>query len=139
MQSDHGGPGRDLEGSMGRDGSGMDADAARERLEDLLATLPYDRALPDPVELLQRAGVPVELLDRDERLVKVLHEAVLARPLRNRGEIHRTRTEVELLTLEVELLTDRLDDPGSDAVMVREAAARLAEIRRRLGDLRDIL
>jgi hypothetical protein len=117
----------------------LDADAARVRLEDLLLSLPYERALPDLPELLDRAGIPEELLRRDDRLLKVLHEAVLARPFGQPHEVERTRSEVELLTLEVEVLTDRLADPDTDEETVRAAVARLREVEARLAEVRDAL
>lgn len=118
---------------------GMDVDAARGRLEDLLLSLPYDRVLPDLPDLLDRAGVPDELLHRDERILKVLHEAVLARPLAQVSQVERLRTEVELLTLEVEVLTDRLHDPDTEPGALQEATARLAEVAERLEAVRDLL
>ncbi len=121
------------------DSSRPDVDAARVRLEDLLLTLPYERALPDLSELLDRARVPLELLRRDDRLLKVLHEAILARPLGQIDEVERVRTEVELLTLEVEVLTDRLSDPNSSLDEVAAAATRLREVEARLQEVRDVL
>lgn len=117
----------------------FDVDAARVRLEDLLMSLPYDRALPDLPELLDRARVPETLLRRDDRLLKVLHEAVLARPLGQHHEVERLRTEVELLTLEVELLTDRLADPQAAEADAAAAARRLNEVHVRLDEIRDRL
>lgn len=114
----------------------MDLDAALCRLEDVILTLPVDRALPDLERLLAAAAVPPELLRRDERVLKVLHEAVLARPFGDLEAIGHARTEVELFTLEVEVLTDRLDDDQASADDVRRAAARLAEVRRRLEEIR---
>lgn len=114
----------------------LDLDAALSRLEDVLLALPVDRALPDLDRLLEAAGVPRELLRRDERVLKVLHEAVLARPLGDLDAVGRVRTEVELLTLEVEVLTDRLDDPATDPKDQDRAAERLAEVRRRVDEIR---
>ncbi|MEX1178369.1 MAG: hypothetical protein WEB09_07895 [Nitriliruptor sp.] len=114
----------------------FDLDAALSRFEDVLLALPLDRALPDLDVLLARADVPREVLYRDERACKVLHEAVLARPFADIDRVARVRTEVELLTLEVEVLTDRLDDEHAAAADVRRAAARLAEVRRRLEEIR---
>jgi hypothetical protein len=110
----------------------LDLDAAVSRLEDTLLALPLDRALPDLDLLLDRAGVPAELLRRDDRVLKVLHEAVLARPFADRDVVARTRAEVELLTLEVEVLTDRLADPASAPDDVARSVARLREVRDRL-------
>lgn len=117
----------------------VDQDLALARLEDVLDKLPYDRALPDLHVLLDRAGLPEELLRRDERVLKVLHEAVLARPFGQLDELTRVRTEVELLTLEVELLTDRLADPAADPDTIAQATGRLAEARQRLDEVRDQL
>jgi hypothetical protein len=114
----------------------LDLDAARSRLEDLLLKLPYDRALPDLEVLLERAGVPAELLRRDERVLKVLHEAVLARPLGDLDTATRARNEVELLTLEVEVLTDRLQDPAASREDLDRVTDRLGAVRRRLEEIR---
>jgi hypothetical protein len=114
-------------------------DAALSRLEDVLLALPVDRALPDLDQLLERAGVPRELLGRDERVLKVLHEAVLARPFGDLDDVGRARTEVELLTLEVEVLTDRLGAGTTAGDEVARAVARLAEVRSRLEAIRDQL
>lgn len=119
--------------------AGFDVEAARVRLEDLLLNLPYDRALPDLPELLDRAGVPEALLRRDDRLLKVLHEAVLARPLGRLHEVEGLRTEVELLTLEVEVLTDRLADGAATDAAVVEAERRLGEVQTRLDEVRGLL
>jgi hypothetical protein len=113
-----------------------DLDAALTRLEDLLLGLPYDRALPDLDTLLEHAEVPVELLRRDERALKLLHEAVVARPFGSLDAVQRVRTEVGLLTLEVELLTDRLADADAPEVTVVRSKQRLAEVRVRLDEIR---
>ena len=117
----------------------LDADAVRVRLEDLLLSLPYDRALPDLPDLLDRAGVPADLLHRDDRILKVLHEAVLARPLSHVAEAQRVRSEVELLTLELEVLTDRLTGEDTHPVDLAAATARLAEVTARLEEIRALL
>jgi hypothetical protein len=76
----------DGESERGAEGLGApgdrveDLDVAVARLEDVLLSLPYDRALPDLASLLASAGVGAELLRRDERALKVLHEAIVARP-----------------------------------------------------------
>ncbi len=129
------------DGHDDRDGTPgpVDADAVRIRLEDLLLSLPYDRALPDLPDLLDRAGVPDELLHRDDRILKVLHEAVLARPLSQVTEAQRVRSEVELLTLEVEVLTDRLTAEDTHPVDLAAATTRLAEVTTRLREIRDLL
>jgi hypothetical protein len=114
----------------------QDPDAALVRLEDLLLGLPFDRALPDLEALLDDAGVPLDLLRRDERALKLLHEAVVARPFGSLDAVQQVRTEVGLLTLEVELLTDRLADPEAAPETVARANARLAEVRARLEEIR---
>jgi hypothetical protein len=113
-----------------------DLDAALTRFEDLLLALPFDRALPDLESLLERAEVPTELLRRDERALKLLHEAVVARPFGSLDAVQRVRTEVGLLTLEVELLTDRLADADASPTTVARAAQRLAEVRACLDEIR---
>jgi hypothetical protein len=105
----------------------------------MLQGLPYDRALPPLDILLERAGVPEELLRRDDRVLKVLHEAIVARPFGHLDDVARARTEIELLTLEVELLTDRLADPDADPDMVTRASVRLNTVRDRLQEVRDQL
>jgi hypothetical protein len=119
--------------------AGFELDLAVTRLEDVLLTLPYDRALPHLDALLDRAGVPAELLHRDERVWKVLHEAIAARPFADLDVVRRTRTEVELLTLEVEVLTDRLSTPTADPTLRERTLRRLDEVRRRLDEVRDQL
>lgn len=114
---------------------GLDLDAAVSRLEDVLLALPFDRALPDLPVLLDRAGVAPEVLRRDERVLKVLHEAVLARPYADLDEVLVVRAEVELLTLEVEVLADRLAAPGTEDDVVAAALARLRVVRARLEEL----
>lgn len=125
--------------AVGQSSPELDQDLALARLEDVLASLSYERALPDLHVLLERAGLPEELLRRDERVLKVLHEAVIARPFSTVDDVQRTRTEVELLTLEVELLTDRIGDRTADELVVREAVTRLDEVRARLDQIRDRL
>lgn len=118
---------------------GLDLDAAVSRLEDVLLALPFDRALPDLPVLLERAGLPPEAVRRDERVLKVLHEAVLARPFADADEVRGVRTEVELLTLEVEVLTDRLAAASTTEDVVAAALARLRVVRARLAELQDRL
>jgi hypothetical protein len=115
---------------------GQDLEAALVRLEDLLLSLPFDRALPDVDSLLASADAPPELLRRDERAIKLLHEALVARPFGSLDAVQRVRTEVGLLTLEVELLTDRLADPRAARGERARAEARLAEVRTRLDEIR---
>jgi hypothetical protein len=134
---DHPGtPGRTPRGDAGRGDAGFEFDLAVTRLEDVLLALPYDRALPELHVLLDRAGVPAELLHRDERVLKVLHEAIAARPYGDIDAVRSTRTEVELLTLEVEVLTDRLAAPTTDAELRERTLARLDEVRQRLDEVR---
>lgn len=106
------------------------------RLEDVLLAYPYDRALPDLTTILEQAAVDRDLFRRDERAAKVLHEAILARPLASVDVVARRRTEVELLTLEVEVLTDRISDPATTEGDAARATTRLGAIRRRLAELR---
>lgn len=113
-----------------------DVDAALARLEDVLLELPYDRALPDLSAILAEAGVTVDHLRVDDRTFKVLHEAVVARPMANVNEVATLRTEVELLTLEVQVLTERLRDPRTGATEIRRADDRLAAVRRELERVR---
>lgn len=114
---------------------GHEADDALVRLEDVLLSLPFDRALPDLDDLLDRARVPSDLLRRDDRARKLLHEAIVARPLSTLDAVQQVRTEVELLTLEVEVLTERLGTVTSEHSRA-ELAARLAEVRARVEDIR---
>jgi hypothetical protein len=104
-------------------------DEALARLEDVLLALPYDRAVPDLAEVLARAAFDRSLLLADDRAMKLLHEALVARPFGSLDAVQQVRTEVELLTLEVELLTERRADP-------RTADEEHARISRRLGDVR---
>ncbi|GGI09122.1 hypothetical protein [Egicoccus halophilus] len=113
-----------------------EVDDALVRLEEVLLELPFERALPDLDDLLARARVPAELLRRDERARKLLHEAILARPFASLDAVQQVRTEVELLTLEVEVLADRLGRVGLDGTDRQRAVARLAEVRRRLDEVR---
>jgi hypothetical protein len=118
---------------------GFEFDRALARLEDVLLELPYDRALPDLDVLLGRAGVPAELLRRDERVLKVLHEAIVARPFGAMDDVLRTRTEVELCTLEVEVLTERLVEHADDPDVFDRVTRRLAALRARLAEIQDLL
>lgn len=113
-----------------------DVDAALARLEDVLLALPYDRALPDLSRILVAADVTLDDLRVDDRALKVLHEAVVARPLASVDEVATLRTEVELLTLEMQVLTDRLADPRTDTAEVARADARLTAVRRELDRIR---
>ena len=114
-------------------------DEALSRLEDTLQGYPFDRALPNLGQILQDAGIGVTDLRADDRALKVLHEAILARPLASVDTVGQTRTDVELLTLEVEVLTERLRDPDASPAAVKRAEERLREVRRWLADLRRVL
>lgn len=114
-------------------------DEALSRLEDVLLQYPFDRALPDLATILHDAGVGEDLLRQDDRATKLLHEAIVARPLSSIDAVAQLRTEVELLTLEVQVLTDRLADPRTSASELARASSRLATIRRRLAELRSRL
>lgn len=111
-------------------------DEALARLEDVLLALPYERAVPDLTEVLDRAEVDRSLLVHDERAVKLLHEALVARPFGSLEAVQRVRTEVELLTLEVELLTERLGDAATSEQEQRRITTRLDDVRARLEELR---
>jgi len=115
------------------------AEEAVARLEDVLGRLPFDRALPGLPTLLELADVPLSLLQSDERARKLLHEALLARPLSDHHEVELRRTEVESLLLEVRLLTDVLQDAEAETDAADRARARLASIRARLRELRSEL
>lgn len=108
-------------------------------LEDYLHSLPYDRTLPDLSTILRRAGVGFDLIRDDDRARKVLHEAIVARPLASHDAVARVAAEVELLTLEVEVLTERLRDETTPADEVTRVSERLAAVRARLEELRTIL
>ena len=116
------------------------ADSGVARLEDVLARLPFDRALPDLATLLRLADVGPSLVQTDERARKVLHEAIIARPLSEPDDVELRRTEVEVLLLEVGLLDDVLQDAEAgvaDDAAARAAVRRLAAIRERLEELRE--
>lgn len=116
-----------------------DLDVALGRLEDVLHELPYDRALPDLASILTAARITVDHLRADDRTLKVLHEAIVARPFHDIDEVASLRTEVELLTLEVGVLRERLDDPATSDGDVRRVTDRLRVVRRELDRLRDQL
>ena len=121
-------------GELGRR-PGFDLDLALARLEDVLLGAPFDRALPDLHDLLEAADVPVQLLQQDDRVLKLLHEAVVARPFGELEAVRAARTEVELLTLEVEVLTARLLE-APDGSSFDQVTARLHEVRARLEAIR---
>ena len=106
-------------------------DEALGRLEDVLLGLPFDRAVPDLDDLLAAAGVDHDVL-RDDRVRKLLHEALVARPFGSLAAVQRVRTEVELLV-------DRLAAPGTSPDEVRHSTRRLATIRGRLAAFREQL
>ncbi len=114
-------------------------DAALARLEDVLLGLPEDRALPNLDELLRAAKVSREVVRQDDRALKLLREAMLARPLADPDEVTRIRNHVEMMTLEVEVLTERIRDPQTDQAVAARALARLDEIRVALAEVRDDL
>ena len=114
-------------------------DDALCRLEDVLLAAPFDRALPDLDVLLDRARVELAWVHEDERALKLLGEAVLARPLGHVDAVRRSRAHVEMMTLEVEVLTHRLRDPATSQDAARRAAERLRELADQLDRLRDDL
>lgn len=118
---------------------GRDHDAALVRLEDVLAGLPFDRALPGLGKLLADAGVDEAFLAADDRARKVLHEAIVARPLSSVPVVERYATEVELLTLEVEVLAERIGAADDDSDDRNTAVARLAAVRARLEQIKRLL
>lgn len=120
-------------------GPGGSWDEALARLEDVLIQYPYDRALPDLTRILADAGVTEDYLHSDERALKVLHEAVVARPLASTDAVSRVRTEVELLTLEVRVLAERLVDPATSEDEARRVRSRLARVRGRLAEVRSLV
>lgn len=125
-------------GEPGPHTSGFERDDALCRLEDVLLSLPEDRAVPELDLLLEAAGVGREILD-DERARKLLTEALVGRPFGSFEVVRQVRTEVELLTAEVDVLTERLADPDLHASARAEDAARIAVIRRRLRAIREQL
>ncbi|MDX1660102.1 MAG: hypothetical protein R3343_14890 [Nitriliruptorales bacterium] len=120
-------------------GSESSWDEALARLEDVLLELPDERALPGLDEILERAGVSEEFLRGDERAAKVLHEAIVGRPLSSVDEVASLKLEVELLTLEVEVLTARLTDDSASREQIEAAVRRLGEVRGRLEELQQDL
>lgn len=116
-------------------GGQLSWDEALERLETFVERYPRSRAFPGLPGIAQRADVPIDFLQEDERAHKVLFEALADRPLSTEESLAQAHTEVELLLLEVQVLTDRLESTSDDA-QVRKAAERLAYIRRRLNEIR---
>jgi hypothetical protein len=114
-------------------------DDALCRLEDVLLAAPFDRALPDLAELLERASVPLAFVQQDERASKLIREAMLARPFAARADVRRSRAHVEMMTLEVEVLAQRLRDPTTPPDVAARAAGRLQELADDLERLRDDL
>ena len=121
----------------GRDSGGGNWDEALQRLEDFLLAYPTDRALPDLAAIAQRASLPAEFIREDERAHKVLHEALVGRPLTSMDAVVAVRTEVELLTLEVEVLADRLRTGSDDDVAA--VVARIDAVRARLDEIRRLI
>lgn len=128
---------------------GLDQHGALCRLEELLLRLPVDRALPDLEVLLRAADAGPELL-ADDRALKLLYEAALARPFGRLEEVQELQVEVELLTVEVGVLTAGLAAAGPEPGQVdgsgaapdaQQAAirARLATINARLAALQQLL
>jgi len=107
------------------------------RFEDVLLNAPFDQALPDLVDLLDQAGVPLSLVEHDERARKLLGEAILARPVADSDVVRRARVRVELLTLEVTVLAERLRDADSTPEQVHAAMERLATVHAQIERLRD--
>lgn len=103
-------------------------DEALCRLEDLLLAEPYDQALPDLADLLDRARVPLSLVEHDDRARKLLGEAMLARPADQGDPVRRARVRVEFLVLEVEVLTERLRDPRVSEREARRAVERIDDV-----------
>lgn len=120
-------------------GAEMSWDEALTRLEDTLLSFPYGRALPDLATILAQAGISEDFLRSDERAAKVLHEAIVARPLSSADAVRQLKTEIELLTLEVEVLADRLRDPATSVDETARATRRLSDVRQRLTALQDEL
>lgn len=114
-------------------------DVALARLEETLSGYDYDRALPPLADILADARVGRRLLREDDRAAKLLHEAIVARPLSSLEAVTRARTEVELLTLEVSVLAERLADPSLSDREAARLSGRLSMIRRSLAELRDDL
>lgn len=113
-----------------------DLDAALGRLEDVLLALPYDRALPDLAHILEAARITRGHLAADDRTLKVLHEAIVARPLATSDEIATVRTQVELLTLEVGVLGERLAEPATSTADAARMSERLSAVRSELDRIR---
>lgn len=125
--SRHDDPGHDTPGSW---------DDALCRLEDVLLLAPFDRALPDLDELLHRADVTLSYVLQDERALKLLGEAVIARPFSSSDRLRRSRAHVEMMSLEVEVLTHRLRDAATDPMVAERAMQRLDELAAQLAELR---
>ncbi len=114
-------------------------DEALQRLEEMILSYPTDRALPDPNELIRRAGLPEDFLHEDERALKVLREAIAARPLSSSEQVAQVNTEVELMTLEVAVICEQLACEPTPSAEAGRAARRLSEVRRRLEAIRQQL
>lgn len=136
MDHDHDAPQRASAGAPRED---LPLEEALVRLEDVLHAYPYDRALPELAVILDAAGVGEDLLRADDRAAKLLHEAILARPLSSYDAVTRAQTEVELLTLEVGVLQERLTSPDVAPGQVERVRTRLDRIRQRLVEVRSQL
>lgn len=130
-------PGESRDESHGSNQGLFATEAALDRLGTTLASYPYDRALPSLAVILEDADVDRGLLAEDDRAAKLLHEAIVTRPLSTFLEVRQARTEVELLTLEISVLRDRLDDPTADAGELAAVSARLRAIRAAVRRLRE--
>ncbi|MBW3620425.1 MAG: hypothetical protein KY461_09280, partial [Actinobacteria bacterium] len=75
-------------------------------------------------------------LAADDRTLKVLHEAIVARPLATSDEIATVRTQVELLTLEVGVLGERLAEPATSTADAARMSERLSAVRSELDRIR---
>lgn len=122
---------------MTPDGSSWDEAVAR--LEEVLAAHSFDRALPPLEELLAEADMDPAILADDERALKILSEAVLARPLSTLEAVQGVRTEVEFLAVEVGMIQERLTAEALSGRDLAAARARLDEIRRTLDELTEDL
>ena len=113
----------------------FDLDLALGRLEDVLLAASFDRALPELHDLLEAADVPLHLAEQDDRVLKLLHEAVVARPFGDLDTVRVVHAEVELLALEVEVLTARLVG-APDGSTLEEVTDRLRQVQSRVEEIR---
>lgn len=122
---------------MTPDGSSWDEAVAR--LEEVLAAHSFDRALPPLEELLAEADMDPAILASDERALKILSEAVLARPLSTLEAVQAVRTEVEFLAVEVGMIQQRLTDEAMSEEELAKSRRRLDEIRNQINSITDDL